>query len=155
MAGIKIQKTSQNKGGKHEYLGITFDYLHEGKVKLTMEKFLANAVEACLEPIVGTATSPGRKDLFTVDDKDNQLKPKMANNFYRIVAKLMFAGKRASPDLQRALAFLSTQVNNPCWKDWKKLVRFLKYINGALEMPLTLEPSAGLFIYGLIRKIRI
>jgi hypothetical protein len=47
--------------------------------------------------------------------------------------------KRARPDLQLAVAFLTTQVKNPNTDDYKKLARVMRYLWGTAGMPLTLE----------------
>ena len=61
--------------------------------------------------------------------------------FHTIVAKGLFALKRARPDLCLVIALLCTRVANPNEDDWSKLVRMIKYLNGTKELWLTL--SAG------------
>ena len=46
-----------------------------------------------------------------------------AQFFHNYVAKLLFLCKRARPDIQTAVAFLSTRVQNPDTNDYKKLTR--------------------------------
>ena len=48
--------------------------------------------------------------------------------FHHNVAKLLFLCKRARPDLQTAVAFLSTWVQRPDRDDYKKLARAMKYL---------------------------
>jgi hypothetical protein len=59
--------------------------------------------------------------------------------YHHNAAKLLFLSKRARPDVQTAVAFLSTRVKLPDADDSKKLARTLKYLRGTLYMPLTLE----------------
>ena len=47
--------------------------------------------------------------------------------------------KRARPDIQTAVAFLTTRVMAPDEDDYKKLARVMKYLRGTRTMPLTLE----------------
>ena len=58
--------------------------------------------------------------------------------FHSYVAKLLFAAKRARPDLQTAIAFLCTRVKSPDTDDWKKLVRVLGYLKDTIFLPLIL-----------------
>ena len=54
------------------------------------------------------------------------------------IAKLLFAAKRARPDIQTAIAFLCTRMQAPDEDDWKKLVRVLGYVKETIFLPLTL-----------------
>lgn len=55
------------------------------------------------------------------------------------VARLLFLCKRARPDLQVAVAFLSTRVKSPDCDDWKKLKRAIQYLRSMRTLLLTLE----------------
>ena len=52
---------------------------------------------------------------------------------------LLFAAKRARPDLHTAVAFLCTRVKCPNMDDWKKLVRVLSYLKDTIFLPLVLS----------------
>ena len=56
-----------------------------------------------------------------------------------MTAKLLFLSKRARPDLQQAVAFLTTRVSSPDSDDYKKLGRVIRYLRAFPELPLTLE----------------
>ena len=47
----------------------------------------------------------------------------------------------ARPDIQPTIAVLSTRVKEPTEGDWKKLVQLMNYLNGTLEMILTLSAN--------------
>ena len=59
--------------------------------------------------------------------------------FHHIVAKSLFLSKRGRPDLQTAIAFLSTRVKTPDNDDYKKLARMIKYMRSTKELVLTLS----------------
>ena len=59
--------------------------------------------------------------------------------FHHNVAKLLFLCKRAQPDIQTAVAFLSTHVKQPDCDDYKKLGRVMKYLQKTITLTLTLE----------------
>jgi hypothetical protein len=58
---------------------------------------------------------------------------------HSIVAKLLFVGKRARPDTQVPIAFLTSRVTKADEDDWKKLKRMLQYLNSTINMPLTIS----------------
>jgi hypothetical protein len=59
--------------------------------------------------------------------------------YHHNTAKLLFLCKRARPDIQTAVAFLSTRVQAPDTDDYKKLQRTMQYLRATTEMPLTIE----------------
>ena len=59
--------------------------------------------------------------------------------FHHVVAQLLFLCKRGRPDLQTAVAFLTTRVKEPDTDDYKKLMRVMKYLRGTKQLYLTLE----------------
>ena len=71
---------------------------------------------------------PGNNQLFKIDDDSPILLPKDADTFHRHVTRLLFASKRARPDIQVCVAFLCTQVKSPTEQDYKKLGRVISYL---------------------------
>ena len=61
-----------------------------------------------------------------------------ADSFHRMVARLLFAAKRARPDIQVAVAYLCTRVKYPNEADYDKLRRVIKYIRRTIHLPLLL-----------------
>ena len=61
----------------------------------------------------------------------------MKQIFHTYVAKMLFVSKRGRPDIQVAIASLSTRVTEPDTDDWKKLVRLMRYVNATLDLVLT------------------
>jgi hypothetical protein len=61
-----------------------------------------------------------------------------ANVLHTIVAKGLFACKRARPDIHTTIAFLCTRVKEPTDDDWEKLMRLMFYLNGSKEEDLFL-----------------
>ena len=54
--------------------------------------------------MLGTAITPASDKLFETDEKSEKLPPKEANYYHRIVARLLFASKRARPDILTAVS---------------------------------------------------
>ena len=70
-------------------------------------------------------------------DKDSlRLPTKDADLFYCHVARLLFASKRARPDIQVCVAFLCTRVKAPTEQDYTKLGKVIKYLKETVHLPL-------------------
>ena len=135
----KYGAVKATRGKVHDYLGMTFDYSEKGKVKIDMIDYMASMIDDVsseLKP-TGTAETPAADDLFAVGDSPS-LDPARAEEFHTIVAKGLFACKRARPDIHTAIAVLCTRVKNPNEDDWRKLKRLLKYCNGTRQDKLIL-----------------
>ena len=128
-----------HRGKKHDYLGMWLDFSLDGKVQVQMFDYIDNMLKDLPDDMGGTATSPAADHLFTVNETGRKLTQTQAELFHHNVAKLLFLCKRARPDIQTAVAFLTTRVTAPDEDDYKKLGRVMKYLRGTKTMPLTLE----------------
>ena len=136
----KISPLTVHIGKVHDYLGMTIDYSENGRAKFSMFDYLEDIIKnlpADLRTTRNTST-PAAEHLFNVDPKATKLTQKKADEFHHYVAKLLFAAKRARPDIQTAVAFLCTRVKSPDTDDWKKLQRVLGYIRDTIFLPLTI-----------------
>ena len=57
-----------------------------------------------------------------------------ARQFHRTVAQLIFLCKRARPDIEPLISFLTTIVKDPDEDDWEKLRHGLMYPKGTFYM---------------------
>jgi hypothetical protein len=130
-----------HRGKVHYYLVMTIDYSVEGKVTFSMVDYVkATITESPEELTSGTpTTSPAASYLFDVNDAAPKLDEERKEIFHHLVAKLLYLGKRARPDIQLAVAFLTTRVISPDEDDWKKLGRCLLFLKGTMEDDFTLE----------------
>ena len=62
------------------------------------------------------------------------LPEEQARQFHRTVAQLLFLCKRARPDIEPLVSFLTTRVKEPDEDDWGKLKHGLGYLKGTLYM---------------------
>jgi len=58
-----------------------------------------------------------------------------------MVAKLLYLCRRTRQDIQTAVAFLCTRVQNPDEDDYKKLTRVIQYLRDTTKLTLTIEPD--------------
>lgn len=103
---------------------MTLDFSIPGKVKLTMFDYIAKMLDefGYKEQLLALkkVNTPAADHLFTIDDDATKLEREYAEEFHTTVAKGLFLGKRARPDLQPTIPFLCTRVNEPDVDDWKK-----------------------------------
>lgn len=108
-------------GKIHNYLGMILDFSHPGKVVINMETYIANILANLPDEMLGVAMSPAANHLFTVNPYCTKLPTNQADYFHHVVAKLLFLSQQSCPDIQPAVAFLTTRVKEPDDDDWKKL----------------------------------
>ena len=95
------------------YIGMTFDFNKEGKVKMTMERFVQDLIEGCGD-MPGTATTPTRQNLFTTPaESDISLPDNLRECFHSVTAKLLYLSKRTRQDILNAVVFLTKRVLKP------------------------------------------
>ena len=133
-------KMKVHRGKVLEYLGMTLDYSEKGVVKISMPKYIQEIINDFkkIEPNVPNKHTAAPKSLFTVNEDCEKLSKKKAEQFHSIVAKILFATKRARPDTGTALSFLMTRTASPDKDDWAKLEHLMGYIKEIKDLPLTL-----------------
>ena len=137
-------KMKVQRGKVHEYLGMTLDYSEDGIVKISMLKYIAETLaefEKIMPGCEGTKSSAAPKDLFNVDEDCDKLSKRKAEQFHSLVAKVLFATKRARPDTGTSISFLMTRTQAPNKDDWEKLAHLMRYIRGTKDLPLTLSAN--------------
>jgi hypothetical protein len=133
---------TQTRGKSHDYLGMTINFETPGKVRITMIDYIKKMLADLPPDMEGLAVTPAANHLFDVDIAGKvPLDEPTANLFHHLVAKLLFLCKRARPDIQTAVSFLSTRVKSPDGHDYRKLARVMRYLRGSIDLPLTLEAS--------------
>ena len=134
----KDKKMSASYGKIHEYLGMTIDWSEEDMVKFTMYDYLEDILLEAPDEMDGTDVTPAAQNLFHVDEESPDLDDETADFFHRMVARFLYAAKRARPDIQVAVAFLCKRVKCPNQGDWKKLGRLVRYVRDTIHIPLVL-----------------
>ncbi len=84
----------------------------------------------------GTKPSAAPRDLFVVNENCDKLDKKKSEQFHSLVAKMLFATKRARPDTGTSISILTTRVREPDQDDRSKLSHLMKYIRGTRDLPL-------------------
>lgn len=134
----KLAPLTVHRGDVHEYLGMNLDFSKRESVVVTMYDYITRLVDEAPADFGGEAVTPAARHLFEIDEDSPQLDQPRALTFHHLVAKTVYLAKRARPDLQLAVGFLSTRVTAPTDDDWKKLKRMIQYIRKTHHLPLTL-----------------
>jgi hypothetical protein len=135
----KYKEANRVDGPVINYVGMTLDFSNEGKVVVSMKKYVDDILS--LYEVNGSATTPATMSLFTIDPNAEKLSTSMLEMFHSRVAKLLYLAKRVRVDFLLPIAFLATRVTCADVDDWRKLERVLNYLNFTKELVLTLEPS--------------
>jgi hypothetical protein len=141
--GTKKKSLTASTGLIHDYLGITINFSERHKVKFTIFDYLEDILSEMLSDMEEVARTPAQDDLFTIDEQYPLLNEKDTDFYHRTTARLLFAAKRARPDLQVAVAYMCTRVKAPTVSDYHKLGRTIKYLRGTIFMPLVLGWDAS------------
>jgi hypothetical protein len=139
-------KMTVTRGKKHTYLGMQLDYSVPGQVSVSMFGYIQEILDLFdkeAPKCTGTKTSAAPVDLFRVQPECIKLSPAKQEMFHSIVAKTLFATKRARPDTGTSISFLTTRVREPDTDDWSKMVHLMKYIRGTKDMPLILSANGS------------
>jgi hypothetical protein len=130
----------------HKYIGMTLDYIVPGQVKITMLDYV-NEILAAFDKEEpkggGTKTSAAPDSLLKVDEDCEKITQAKAVEFHNLVAKTLYATKRARLDTCTAISFLTTIVREPDKDDWTNLVHLMRYIRGTRTMPLVLSANGS------------
>jgi hypothetical protein len=135
-----------SRGKIHKYLGMTLDYTVRGQVRISMFDYvdeILTAFDKAERKGAGTKSSAAPDNLFTVNEDCEKIPPEKIVQFHNLVAKTLYATKRARPDTCTSIAFLTTRVRAPDKDDWKKLIHLMRYIRGTRRLPLILSADGG------------
>jgi hypothetical protein len=90
-------------------------------------------------------TSAAPNNLFVVNEDCEKLSDEAAAAFHTIVAKALYITKRARPDINPAIAFLTMPVRSPNIEDWEKIRHLMGYLSlrGDRGRPLILGVDNG------------
>jgi len=119
---------------------MNLDHSIPGKVQVDMTDYVKNMVEDFPEELSEKgAQYPWSDNLSKVDEASPKLVEHKAEEFHAFVAKALSVSKRARPDIQPVMSFLTTRVRAPTEQDWFKLKKMLRFLKRTKEDVLTLE----------------
>ncbi len=125
------------RGLTHSYTGMMLDFTSPGQVRITMDGLVTELMQKC--NISKSAPTPAKKDLFEDDPDSLPLNENQRQLFHSVVMSCAYIAKRIKPETLVAVSKLASRVNCANEKDWEKLQRLLRYINGTRHMAMCLE----------------
>ena len=138
----KYKDINVQEGLVHPYLGMTFDYSVEGKVKVTQDGYVSELIAS--EDIKSAVKTPASEDLFVIDPDSAELNKEAKEHFHSLTAKLLYLSKRTRPDILVAVSFLTSRVQVATEQDGAKLTRVLRYLFGTQSLGIVLEADEQL-----------
>ncbi|KAG7342125.1 reverse transcriptase RNA-dependent DNA polymerase [Nitzschia inconspicua] len=107
----QIGEVKITRGKVHEYLGMKLIYNSDGSMTIDMSDYIQSMIDAFpIKYLEGkSVSSPWNDNLFKVDEHSNKLEKKRAEQFHTTTAQGLFACKRARPDINPVIAFLTTR----------------------------------------------
>jgi hypothetical protein len=126
------------RGRRHTYLGMDIIFKQNGTVEIQMKDYIKEAIEASLEDVSKSVSTPAQRTLFEIDEDSEALGKKQSELYHHIVAKLLYVSTRCRLDIQLTIGFLCTRVKRSTKQDWGKLKRLLQYLNHTIDDSLTI-----------------
>ena len=101
LANIYGPKLAMHLGNKHDYIGMDFEFMNNGSLKLSMFKYLNSIIDEFPELITGKAATSAADHLFSVRDADEAkyLPEEKAISFHHTTAQVLFLSSQARRDI--------------------------------------------------------
>jgi hypothetical protein len=139
----KEEPLTFSRGKIHEYLGMRFDFSVAGEVAIDQIDYIKSVIADMPEEMKGTSATPAASHLFSVKENPVPLPRDQADIFHRMVMQLLYLSQRGRPDLQLAISYLCKRTSYPDEDDYKKLTRVMRYVQGTIELVLTLSADGS------------
>lgn len=137
----KFPETKCHYGPCVPFLGMDLDFKDVGNVRITMHGAEADIIATAGDIGARDTNSPALDNLFVVN-QDNELVSEADQDWFRSnVAKLLYLGKRARPEILTAISFLATRAAKADSDDLGKLRRVLRYIRSSTGRGIRLSPG--------------
>jgi hypothetical protein len=114
-------------------------YSTPGVLKMDMTEYISTVLAKFPYKLQGEVHVPWTEKLFKVDETSKKLGSKRRETLHSFVMKAMFLCKRACSDVQPAISFLVSGVQELNESDWTKLIRVLVFLKTARDDLLAVE----------------
>ena len=142
----KIQDTfgqyselSMHIGKRHDYLGMILDFTTPGILEVDMSDYIQVILQDTPANLRGMSMVTAAKHLFTTHPDAPKISLQEQEIFHHLTMQLMYLNQRGRPDIQTAVAFLSSRVANPDQDDYMKLGKVIKYLESTIHLTLHLQ----------------
>ncbi len=136
------ENLAEKVGTVHNHLGMTFDYSFDDKVRINMNQYISKVIKEFPQGILEISATPAADHLYKIWENGKTLNEEPAEAFHHTTYQLLFVANRAQCDIQMAVSFLTTRVQEPNEDDWAKLMQVLWHLNGTRHLTLILREDA-------------
>ena len=128
------------RGTKLNFLGMELDFFEKRKLTVGLVQYLTGMIEDFESAILPFKENldrdyphPAARWLFDVKPEAKLLCKTKTELYTQYVPKLLWAMKRARPDIEPTVSFLITRLKAPTCDDWHKLKRVMCWIKKTRE----------------------
>ena len=120
------------------YLGIHFDYLSNGDVKITQPLLLNSLLDEYSEELQAHRSREPLSAQRSDSSRSNDVTPMDVNEYLHLEGALIYLTK-SRPDIQTAVSFGATHSVHPTRGDFDELIHCLKYLQSTADIGLILK----------------
>ena len=91
---------------------MNLDYGTPGEVIVSIDRYITKVMDEFCKEMMKSIKTPAGNHLLKIEDACKKICERDKIIFQRLVAKLLFLSKRARPDIQPTIVFLTTRVRN-------------------------------------------
>ena len=113
------------------------DFTTPGILEINMSDYIQVILQDTPANLRGTSMVPAAKHLFTPRPDAPKTNPQEQEIFHHLTMRLMYLSQHGRPDIQTAVAFLSSRVANPDQDDYMKLGKVIKYLETHNTLDIT------------------
>jgi hypothetical protein len=92
---IHGENLAEKVGTIHNYLGMTFDYSFDNKVRINMNQYLSKVIKEFPQEILGMCATPAADHLNKIRENGKKLNEELVEAFHHMTYQLLFAANRA------------------------------------------------------------
>jgi hypothetical protein len=96
----RFGKMTVTRGKDHVFLRMDIKFHADGTASIKMKDYIKEVIANFGEPVLRSATTSARKNLFDIDDTSGELSDAGQETFHSVVAKLLYISKRGWLDIQ-------------------------------------------------------
>jgi hypothetical protein len=132
-----LENLTVTRGKVHEYLGMTIDFRVKSEVRFSQYNFLKKLLNSLPISIsTGKKNTAAPEYLFKTTDESGAIDSVRKELFHTITAKTLWLSQRSRTDVQLAVGFCCTRIQEPNEHDWKKLTHLMQYLRATRFIPL-------------------
>ena len=138
----KAKFVIEDQGSINDYLGINFEYLQDGRIKLSQPHLINQIIKEtgikqnATKPTPAASTKPLRRDEAAPPCEDPPF------HYRRVIGKLNFLEKSSRPDIAYAAHQCARFCSDPKDSHYEAVIHLAKYLQATKHKGLILDPKS-------------